>query len=36
MEAGQVFAYDGNGYLHAVYNEGDDDRMTLMYAIRCD
>ena len=34
-EAGQVFAYD-NRMLHAVYNEGDDDRMTLMCAVRCD
>src|SRR4249920_705304 len=34
-EAGQVFAYD-NTRMHAVYNEGDDERITLMAAIRAD
>jgi hypothetical protein len=34
-DAGAVFAYD-NRRMHAVYNEGDDDRITLMCAIRCD
>ena len=34
-ETGAVFAYD-NTRMHAVYNEGDDDRMTLMCAIRAD
>jgi hypothetical protein len=34
-EAGDVFSYN-NLISHAVYNEGDDERITLMAAIRCE
>lgn len=34
-KAGDVFAYD-NLRPHAVYNEGDEDRWTMMAACRCD
>jgi hypothetical protein len=34
-KAGEVFSFD-NRIEHSVYNEGDDDRVTLMAAVRCD
>ena len=34
-KVGDVFSFD-NKKAHAVYNEGADDRMTMMAAIRCD
>ena len=34
-EAGNIFAYN-NLIPHAVYNEGEDERITLMCALRCE